>query len=151
MRKFLLMAAVAAIGLVGVHNANAQLKMNPTSANEPLTGLSPEQWVYLAEHLVNGKPVIGKPLVYMVNASGEELASVVCDRWVLVGNKPYIEGNPASLPAWQVTLVGTEGFDGYCKDGVTAQTATGNIYKGTLNSPDHTFGNATFIIFRTPS
>jgi hypothetical protein len=72
-------------------------------ANDPLTGLPPADWIKLATNLVNGKSVVGKPLIFMVNATGKELSTVTCDgKWTLVGPKPYDPEGAQGLPR-QVT------------------------------------------------
>ena len=128
-----------------VSSAQAQLNIK-VNTNDPLTGLPPEQWIILMTTEVNARPIIGKEAVYMLNATGIEMV-VNCGKWTLVGNSPYIKGNPASLPPFSVTYVDTEGFDGYCKDGVKGLSTTGSVYNGRLNSADGSFTNSTFIIF----
>jgi hypothetical protein len=130
--------------------ASAQLNLNAVqSAKDPLTGLGPEQWVQMATEVVNGLSVVGKPEVFMLNATGRAISNVVCDgKWQLVGTKPYIGGAPASLPAWKVTLVPTKGFDGHCKQSIVGQSDNGTVYKASLVSSDGTFMNATFITFQ---
>ncbi len=89
----------------------------------------------------------------MINATGQTISSVVCDgKWQLVGPSVHsdVKGNPAVLPAWRVTLVSTYKFDGYCKNGLVAQTNDGTVYQGALVSADGTFSAATFITFMTP-
>ena len=96
------------------------------------------------ENGVNAKPLIGKEAVYMVNATGGALV-VKCDKWTLVGNQPYIKTNPADLPAWTVTFVPMDGFDGYCAKGFKALAATGATYTGSLNAG--TVSDTTFVVF----
>jgi hypothetical protein len=99
---------------------------------------------------MNGKSIVGKPEIFVINATGQELNAVVCDgKWQLVGPKPYIKDAPNSLPAWKITLVPTEGFDGYCKQAIVAQSDTGVTYKATLVSVDGTFTNASYLVFRS--
>lgn len=122
------------------------------SAVDPLTKLPPDQWITLATSLINGKAVVGKPMVYMINATGQELNSVICDNeWQLVGPKPYIKDAPGNLPAWKVTVVPTKGFDGYCRTAIVAQSDSGVTYKATLVSADGSFTNASFITFLKPA
>ena len=142
--RFLYSTVLATSLALGAGAAHAQLHTNSNTA-DPLTGLPVDQWTYLMTHAVNGAAVVGKPEVFMVNPTGESL-TVNCGKWVLVGGKPYIEGNPTVLPPWSVTVVGTQGFDGYCKDGVNALSSSGLAYHGALVSPDGTFSNATFIV-----
>lgn len=144
MLRFKHISLAAAVILCGIGSASAQLNIK-TSANDPLTGLPVDQWTYLITHAVNGAAVVGKPEVFMVNPTNESL-TVNCGKWILVGGKPYIDGNPAVLPPWTVTIVGTQGFDGYCKDGVDALSSSGLSYHGALISPDGTFSNTTFIV-----
>ena len=121
MRKFLLAAAAV---LAITTQANAQLNIQQHNT-DPLTGLPPAQWITLATHLVNGGAVIGRSEVYLINATGQDISAVTCDgKWQLVGTKVYksVQGNPSVLPAWKVTLIHTEDFDGYCKSGVIAAT-----------------------------
>ena len=132
------------------HPANAQLDIQVSNV-DPLTKLPPDKWIYLSTHMVNGASVIGRPEVFLVNATGQSLISISCDgKWQLVGNNvdSHVRGNVAQVPAWSVTLVHTESFDGYCKVGLDAQSADGQIYHGALISPDKTFSNATFITFK---
>lgn len=145
--------AFSAMVFPGVTPAPAQgLDLSTVASTvDPLTKLPPDKWVTLATNLINGKAVVGRPEVFMINATGQELNSVICDgRWQLVGPKPYIEGAPGNLPAWRVTLVPTKGFDGYCKKDIIGQSDNGVLYKATLVSVDGTFTNATFITFRLP-
>lgn len=154
MRKNLF-AATALLALIGslaipLAAANAQLNIEIATV-DPLTKLSADKWLQLATRIVNPSPLVGKDAIYMVNATGEDLNSVTCKGYFLVGPKPYITSNkttnaPISLPKWTVTLVPTESFDTYCKAGVDANGSFGN-YHGTLNSADHTFGAATFVVF----
>jgi hypothetical protein len=149
MRKTILaaLACAALLGLAGP--AAAQLDLSKTAAAaDPLTKLPADQWAILATNLVNGRSVIGLPMVFMVNATGQEITAVVCDgKWQLVGPKPYNADGPSTLPAWKVTLVDTKGFDGYCRSGLTAQSDNGVVYRGALVSADGTFSSATFITF----
>lgn len=152
-RVFSLVLAMAAISVVAPAESRAQgLNLSAVqTANDPLTGLSPDQWVKLATNLVNGKAVVGKPEIFMINATGKELSAVTCDsKWQLVGPNPYVKSAPGSLPTWKVTLVPTEGFDGYCKISIVAQSDDGTLYKANLVSTDGTFTNATFLTFRLP-
>lgn len=129
--------------------AHAQLNVT-ISTVDPMTKLPPDQWVYLQTHTINGASVIGRPEVFMVNATGEDLPLVMCEKWQIVGPKVYksVEGNPTSLPAWKTSIVHTEEFDGYCKNGLIAQSSTGQTFKGSIISSDGSFTNATFIIFK---
>ena len=141
MRRYLLAAAVAAIPLV----AHAQLNLT-VSMKEPVTGLDSDTWATLARNVVDGTSLLGKPEVYVVNATPFELV-VNCDKWQLVGPKPYIDANPHSLRPWKVTEINVKGFDGYCKDGTNAISSNGDTYYGALTSADGSFTNATFITF----
>jgi hypothetical protein len=143
MRKILLAAGLLC-GLLAT--AQAQQVQMKTNLNDPVTGLEAETWATMARKIIDAKSIVGKPLVYMVNATSDEL-TVNCDRWELVGSKPYIKGNPNLLRPFSVTLVAVDGFDGYCKNGVVAQTVTGELYQGSLNAPDQSFSNSTFITF----
>lgn len=154
MKNPFLLATLAASLLLGSPPARAQLDI-AVSTVDPLTKLPPEKWIYLATHIVNASPIVGKDSVYAVNATGETLAAVTCRGYFLAGPSPYITNNkttaaPASLPAWSVTLIPSESFDAYCKAGVDAQ-GTGAVYHGVLNSADHTFGAATFVVFWKPA
>lgn len=135
--------------LVAASAAHAQLNIK-VNTNDPLTGLPPDQWIVLMTTEVNAKPIIGKEEVFMLNATGTELV-VNCGKWSLVGNQPYIKGNPSSLPPFSVTHVPTTDFDGYCKEGVKAMSPTGAAYIGRLNSADGSFTNSTFVTFSAAS
>ena len=92
--------------------------------------------------------------MYVLNATGEQLLSVTCRGYYLVGPKPYITDNatttaPLSLPPWTVTLLPTQGFNTYCGKGVDAQGATGSTYHATVNAPS--FRDATFVTFKAGS
>ena len=144
MRKTLFTCvAVATIALTGAANAQLNITVN---TKEPLTGLDSDKWAYLMRNSVDATTVIGTPRVYIVNATPDDL-TVNCDKWVLVGNKPYIKENPHALHPWKVTEISAEGFDGYCKNGVVGLSSGGDAYKGKLNAADGTFTNSTFITF----
>lgn len=143
--------ATMAIGTMPAAHAQGLDLSTVQSAVDPITKLPPDKWVTLAINLINGKAVVGKPQVFMINATGQELNSVICDgRWQLVGPKPYIKDAPGNLPAWKVTVVPTEGFDGYCKKDIIGQSDSGVLYPARLVSVDGTFSNATFITFLKP-
>ena len=129
--------------------AQAQLDLSTVvSTVDPVTKLPGDKWIQLATALVDGSSVIGRPEVFVLNATGQELITVVCDRrYALVGPKPAVEGNPTRIRAWKAVVIGTKGYDGYCKDGLVAQSETGTAYKGSLVTSDGTFTNATFVIF----
>ena len=148
-------AVLALAGLVSIvapmGRAHAQLNID-TSVLEPMTKLPPEKWVFMMTKFVNATNVIGKDAVYMVNATGEDIATVTCGDYQLVGPKPYITNNknlsaPVSLPKWTVTVVPSETFNTYCKNGVDGTSNAGR-YHGTLNAADHTFVNSTFVVFK---
>ena len=143
--------AALAICTVATSVSAQEVKLD-TNIIDPRTHLSAEKWINLATHILNATPLVGKDSVYMVNATGETLVTVVCRGYQLVGPKPYITSNrttqtPSNLPAWTVTLIPTEGFNTYCKDGVDAQGAV-DLYHGAPNSADKSFSNSTFVIFR---
>jgi hypothetical protein len=129
-----------------VTNANAQKIQMNIDTNDRVTGLDPDSWATVAKKIIDAKSIVGTPMVYMVNASHEDL-TVSCDKWQLVGDKPYIKGNPNVLRAFTVSLIFAEGFDGYCKSGVVGQTANGELYNGVMNAPDRSFSASTFITF----
>jgi hypothetical protein len=138
-------------GMSSVQAENGGIDLSAVSAStvDPVTHLAPAQWIKVAQGIINGKAVVGKPEVFMINATGVELNSVICDgRWQLVGSKPYIEGAPASLPAWKVTIVPTVGFDGYCKTSIKGQSDNGDLFKADLVSSDGTFTNAVYLVFK---
>lgn len=151
MRKALL-TALALASLLAAVPVQAQGIDIDISTVDPLTKLPAEKWVQLAVRLINPAPIVGKDAVYMANATGEDLNSVTCRGYFLVGAKPYITSNitsnaPASLPKWSVTLVPTESFDTYCKSGVEAVGAVAH-YRGTLNASDKSFTGSTFVVFQ---
>lgn len=151
MRKTIL-AALASAGLLVSAAAVAQGLDLDISTVDPLTKLPAEKWVQLVVRVVNPSPIVGKDSVYMVNATGEDLTSVTCRKYTLVGSNPYVTGEattnaPAILPKWSVTLVPTKGFDTYCKSGVEATGAVAT-YHGNLNSADKSFTSATFVVFQ---
>lgn len=125
------------------------IDLSGTVSNEdPITKLKPVDWVRLMTAEIDTRTVIGKPEIYVVNATGRELISLTCDgKWQLVGPQPYktVAKNPPSLKAWRVTLISTEGFDGYCTRSLTAQSDNGETYPTKLVSPDNTFKNATVV------
>ena len=140
---------LAALLLSGAAYADGLNLTAVKSAADPLTGLGPDQWRTLAVNIINGRAVIGKPFIYMINASGKDLIAVTCDgKWQLVGPKPFNKDAPNTLPQWKVTLVPTTGFDGYCKNGIVGQSDDGSLYPATLVSVDGTFINASSITFQ---
>jgi len=141
MRKLLLAATVMLIPM----SASAQLVLN-TNDKEPMTGLNSDDWAQLAKNTIDAASLIGKPEVYIVNATPYEL-TVMCDKWILVGEKPYISDNPHSLHPWKVAEINTKGFDGYCKGGVAGLASNGNVYRGRVNAPNGSFTDSTFITF----
>ena len=150
MRRLVYWAIVSAMLIYGINivsvPASAQgFKFQQDAGTEPHTKLQSDDWAMMMQTFINAKPIIGKPEIYVVNATPYEMI-VMCDKWVLVGDKPYIKTNPHSLPAWSVTLVNAEGFDGYCKNGITGQ-ASNAIYQGMLNAADHSFSDSTFATF----
>jgi hypothetical protein len=152
-RVILAVMLLTAVATGGVLPAKADgLNLSAiSSAVDPLTGLKPDDWAKLAINVINGKAVIGKPFIYMINATGKELIAVTCDgKWQLVGPKPYIKDAPGNLPAWKVTIAPTDGFDGYCKTAIIAQDDSGTLYKATLVSVDGSFTNASSITFKNP-
>ncbi len=146
MRKILLASSLLWL-MAGSGPAPAQGLNITVDTREPVTHLEPEQWAGLMRRFVNAGPLVGTPLVDVINASGDTIVAITCDRWQLVGNQPYIKTNPHSLPPWSVTEISADGFDGYCKGGVSGMSSAGDVYKGLLNAPDGTFSNSTFITF----
>jgi hypothetical protein len=149
MRKSI-MVAIAIIGIsIAAAPAFAQLNIT-VNTKEPVTGLEADVWAGMVRKFVNAAPIIGKPDVYIINATQEYIVAVNCGKWELVGNKPYIDDNPKSLPPWSVTYVGAKGFDGYCGTGTNAlvgMSAAGDNYNGVLNASDKSFTNSTFVTF----
>ena len=148
------LAALTLAALMAVPPARAQLALD-ISTVDPLTKLPADKWVQLATRIVNPAPIVGKDSVYVVNATGEDLSSVTCRGYFLVGMSPYITGNrttnaPSTLPKWTVALVPTEGFNTYCTKGVEATGIVAN-YHGTPNAADRSLGNSTFIVFMKPN
>lgn len=147
-------AALAIIaGFTAASPARAQLALD-ISTVDPLTKLTADKWVQLATRLINPANVVGKDLVFMINATGEPLNAVTCGGYQLVGAAPYITKNgtiaaPATLPAWEVTAVPTEGFNTYCRKGVEA-TGRVSTYHGNLNAAYKSFSNSTFVVFAQP-
>lgn len=146
-------AAAAFAALIAIP-AQAQLALD-ISTVDPLTKLPADKWVQLATRIVNPAPIVGKDSVYVVNATGEDLSSVTCRGYFLVGMSPYITGNkttnaPSTLPKWTVALVPTEGFNTYCTKGVEATGIVANYY-GAPNASDRSLGNSTFIVFMKPN
>lgn len=138
MRKMTLMMTVLAMGVAGAVSAQ------PAASQQDRPQLTAAQWEYVMKHSVNAKPIIGKPVVYFLNATGEEIDSVVCDaKWTLIGPQPYNHEAPGSLPAWSATYVDVHGFDGWCKSSLLATTATGDVYKVSLSGAD--FSGSTFL------
>lgn len=128
-------------------SAIAQLHVN-TNTNDPITGLDAPAWEVMIQNIIDGGGLIGEPGVLAVNSTPNDL-TVTCDTWELVGDNVYksVRGNPARLRPFSVTYIRTEGFDGYCKDGLVGHTRMNRTYTATLNSSDHTFKNATIITF----
>jgi hypothetical protein len=150
MKRLFLIPLLAAAMAFATVPAKAQINLGAGDSKvDPVTQLPPEQWAQLATKIMNGKSIVGKPEIFVINATGVELSAVTCDgKWQLVGPKPYIEDAPNSLPAWKITLVPTKGFDGYCKTAILAQSDNGALYKAALVSVDGTFTNAAFLVFR---
>lgn len=149
--RALLLAACAAAALLGPASpARAQQIQLEADDFDPVTKLKAEQWIRVMTRTINGPSVTGRPEVFMLNATGEPL-TVKCDRWVLVGPPNAVasdvKGNPSALPPWKITIVHTEKFDGYCKDGLTGLSESGRVYKAAVVSPDNTFTNATVVTF----
>lgn len=147
--RSLLFASIAVVSMAFTGAANAQLNIS-VNTKEPMTGLDSDKWAYLERNSIDATTLIGTPRVYIVNATPDDL-TVNCDKWVLVGNKPYIKDNPHTLHPWKVTEISAEGFDGYCKTGVVGLSSGGEAYKGKLNAADGTFTNSTFITFSLSS
>jgi hypothetical protein len=143
MRSFLYTCALLGCLATSAHAQKIQMNVNP---NDPLTSLDPDTWATVVKKIIDAKSIIGRSAVYMVNATHEDL-TVSCDKWQLVGDKPYIKGNPNILHSFTVALVFADGFDGYCKNGVVGQTTNGELYSGVMNSPDRTFSGSTFVTF----
>jgi hypothetical protein len=143
-----LILALTPVTVPGTASAQKIDLSGTLSAEDPITHLKPVDWVRLMVAEINTKTVVGKPLIYIVNATGRELISLTCDgRWQLAGPAPYksVKDNPASLPAWRVTLISTEGFDGYCTKALVATSDGGEAFPTKLVSPDGSFRNATVI------
>jgi hypothetical protein len=152
MRKVLLATAILASGVGAAH---AQLNIQVAPSVDPITKLAAPDWIYMMTHEVNAANLIGENSVYMLNATGEALSSVMCRGYQLVGPKPYITNDatlaaPSILPAWTATAVPTKTFNEYCKAGVDGQGAV-NIYHGNPNAADKSFQNSTWVIFRGAS
>lgn len=151
--KTVVAVALTAFVAVGSVPTPARAQLNIEVSNlEPITKLTAEKWVYLVTHIVNASNLIGKDAVYMVNATGEDIATVVCRGYQLVGPKPSITSNrtanaPLALPKWSVMLVPTETFNDYCTKGIQG-TSNAGTYPGILNAPDKTFQSSTFVYFR---
>lgn len=153
MRNILSGLALAGLMSTVAPAAHAQLNLEISNV-DPLTKLSAEKWAYLVTHVVNATPLLGKDSVYAINATGEDVNVVVCRGYQLVGPKPYITNNkttnaPSMLPKWTVTLIPTESFNDYCKNGVDGNSNAGS-YHAVITSSDKTFANATFITFMKP-
>jgi hypothetical protein len=148
MKNLFTFAMVAGLLVASVAYAQKIDLSKTESTEDPITHLKSVDWVRLMTSEINGRTIIGKPYIYIVNATGRELVSLTCDgKWQLTGPTPYksVGSNPASLPAWRVTLISTEGFDGYCTKSLVAVSDTSEAFPTKLVSPDNTFKNATFV------
>ena len=148
MRKSIIIGAcIAALACAG---AQAQ-SLNLTVDNrEPVTHLDSATWGGMMRRFIDARGLIGKPEVYVVNATPNEMW-LKCDKWTLVGNQPYIKTNPTSLRPWTVTLISAEGFDGYCKNGVTGLSSNGEIFQGILSAGNGNFSESTFVSIQLPA
>jgi hypothetical protein len=145
MRRFLLAAVVATIPIT-LHAKSPHAQSLGGPMKDPRTGFDSNTWAEMARGVIDATAILGKPMVYMVNATPYEM-TVNCDKWSLVGPKPYLSDNPHTLHPWKATLVKTNGFDGYCKSGVAGLDSNGDLYRGRFNAPNGSFTDSTFITF----
>jgi hypothetical protein len=105
--------------------ALAQLHLN-TTANDPVTGLSPADWEQMIGHELNGEALKGDPGVLVVSSMPVPI-TITCDKWELVGTNVYssVKGNPTRIEPFSVTYIHTNGFDGYCKAGLVGHAGIG--------------------------
>lgn len=145
MRRFLLAAVVAVLPLT-LHAKSLEAQMMGTEMKDQKTGLDSNTWAEVVRGAIDATGLIGKPEVYMINATPYDM-TVMCDKWQLVGPKPYLSDNPHVLHPWKAVIVGTKGFDGYCKNGIAGMDSNGDLYRGRFNAANGSFTDSTFITF----
>ena len=149
MRKILI--GIACVGLLvsTVTYAQRPPRGPLQELKDPVSGLNQDQWIQAMKDGINGKSVVGRPLVFMINGSGHEIVQVLCKGYYLVGPKPYLGGPATTLPAWKVSVVETKGFDTYCKEtGAIGTSDEGESYKGVI--PGGNFNDAAYVTFKNP-
>ena len=142
------LSILAGAMLIAAGAASAQLNINvPT--REPKTNLVSAEWARMEKGFIDARTIIGKPEIFVVNATFDEI-TVSCSKWDLVGpNLRYNKTNPSSIRPFTVVLIETKDFDNTCKE-IIAHTLSGDTFTGVLSSSDGTFTNATFVTFLQP-
>jgi len=148
MNKFFKVAAVLLTMFGSAEVATAQQLNLTTNPNDPVTGLPPAQWAAMEARYLQLGTLVGTPYVAVMNATSEEL-TLTCDKWTIVGANVYksVVGNPAALKPFSITIIKTNEFDGYCKDGVVGHPQFGNVIRGQLNDTNGSFTDATLVTF----
>lgn len=144
MRNFLFATGlVAALGF-STNISLAQTKPN-VSKVDPNTGLNSVEWLNMIGNIVDGSALVGIQGVLMINPL-PGIITVTCDKWTLVGQNPYIKGNPTALRPYSITFVQTKGFDGYCKNGVVGHSGVRTL-TAKLDAANGSFSDATIVTF----
>lgn len=91
----------------------------------------------------------GTPYVLVVSYLPEEITSITCEKWVMLGVNSWKDQNNFTIPTGPaVAIINTNGFDGYCKDAgsIVAHTDDGD-YVGTLDRGDGNWTDSTKLTF----
>jgi hypothetical protein len=93
----------------------------------------------------------GTPYVLVVSYLPEEITSITCEKWVMLGVNSWKGQNNFTIPTGPaVAIINTNGFDGYCKDAgsIVAHTDDGD-YVGSLDRGDGNWTDSTKLTFNT--
>lgn len=91
----------------------------------------------------------GTDYVLVVSYLPEEITSITCEKWTMLGVKSYDDQNNFTIPAGPaVAVILTKGFDGYCKDegSIVAHTDDGD-YNGVLDRGAGNWTDSTKLTF----
>lgn len=130
MRKLLLCAAIAMSCALAPYG-HAQTTGSPTIKTR-LDHLSGTKWVMVVSYLPN------------------EITSITCETWTMLGVGSYEHQNDFTLPAGPaVGIMDASGFDGYCKgaDSIKAHTDEGD-FVGVLDRGAGNWSASTKLTFR---
>jgi len=94
----------------------------------------------------------GTPLVLVVSYLPEEITSITCDKWTMLGINSWKHQNEFTIPAGpSVAIMNSSGFDGYCKQAgsIRAHTDDGD-FVGVLDRGDGNWQDSTKLTFAAP-